>query len=112
MAVIAALERGLAYDRRRYLRRPTQFGAGLSANIRPSTPVTVLDLSVGGCCIATDLELERGARVWIRLPGLESAPARIAWSDGARAGLTFDNPFHPAVVARFTAAGVTEGPNR
>lgn len=103
MPLIASLERGMAYDRRRYMRHTTNIGAGLSANIRPSTAVTVTDLSVGGCCVCTDLALEAGARVWIRLPGLESAPARIVWCDGARAGLSFDHPFHPAVVARYAS---------
>lgn len=105
MHVPASLERGMAYDRRRYLRHSTHFGAGLAANIRPSSKVTVTDLSVGGCGIRTDLHLEPGTRVWIRLPGLESVPARVAWSDSGAAGLAFDLPFHPAVVARFAGAG-------
>jgi hypothetical protein len=91
----------MAYDRRRHFRHSTNIGAGLSANIRPSTAVTVTDLTVAGCGIRTEWELEPGARVWIRLPGLESAPARVAWSEGTQAGLSFDQPFHPAVVARF-----------
>lgn len=101
MRVVASLERGMAYDRRRYLRHATQFGAGLAANIRPSSQVTVTDLSVGGCGIRTELDFEPGARVWIRLPGLENVPARIVWSVSGAAGLAFDLPFHPAVVARF-----------
>lgn len=103
MALIASLERGMAFDRRRYLRQQTQFGAGLSANIRPTDEVAVVDLSVGGCGIRTSIELERGARVWIRLPGLEAAPARVAWCGEGRAGLHFDHPLHPAVVARFAS---------
>lgn len=106
MPLIASLERQMAYDRRRYMRHQTSFGAGLSANIRPSSTVTVTDLSVGGCCVRTDLTLEPGGRVWIRLPGLESAPARVAWCDGERAGLRFDHPFHPAVVARYVGGAV------
>jgi hypothetical protein len=101
MPLIASLERGMSYDRRRYVRHPTNIGAGLSANIRPSTNVTITDLSVAGCCLTTDWALEAGARVWIRLPGLESAPARVAWCEDRRAGLAFDHPLHPAVVARF-----------
>jgi hypothetical protein len=103
MPITAALERGMAYDRRRYLRRSVSVGAGLFENIRPSIKVTVSDLSVGGCAIVGDLELESGARVWLRLPGLESVPARVAWSQDGRAGLTFDHPYHPAVVERIVS---------
>lgn len=103
MPMTASLERGMAHDRRRYLRQPANIGAGLSANIRPSTEVIVTDLSPGGCGVRTEWELETGARVWIRFPGLESAPARVAWAEGRQAGLCFDHPFHPAVVARLVS---------
>ena len=105
MRLRAELERGAAYDRRRYLRHPTSLGGGLAVNLKTSVDVTVTDLSVGGCGITSTVELEPGARVWIRLPGLENRPARVVWSDGDRAGLSFDMPFHPAVVDRFVAAG-------
>jgi len=104
MRLTASLERGMAYDRRRYLRCSVQVGAGLSENIRPSVTVTVTDLSAGGCGIAADIELQPGARVWLRLQGLESVPARVTWSRDGRAGLCFDHPFHPAVVERFVSS--------
>ena len=62
MPLTASLERGMAYDRRRHFRHTTNIGAGLSANIRPSTAVTVTDLTVAGCGIRTEWELEPGAR--------------------------------------------------
>jgi hypothetical protein len=102
MRLSASLERGMAYDRRRYSRHTVQIGGGLSANIRPSLPIQVTDLSVGGCGIEHGNHLEAGTRVWIKLPGLESLPARIAWAVDGRAGLAFDNPLHPAVVAHLT----------
>jgi hypothetical protein len=98
MRISAALERGAVFDRRRYLRHAVQIGGGLSANIRPALRILVTDLSVGGCGIELDVELEIGGRVWLKLPGLESLPARVAWADDRRAGLAFDNPLHPAVV--------------
>ena len=106
MRISAAIERGVQFDRRRYMRQAVQVGGGLSANIRPSTPILVTDLSIGGCGIELDIELEPGSRVWVKLPGLENLPARVAWADGARAGLSFDNPLHPAVVAHI--AGTCE----
>jgi hypothetical protein len=98
MRISAALERGVQYDRRRYLRHAVRIGGGLSENIRPSLPILVTDLAVGGCGIELDADLEPGSRVWVRLPGLESLPARVAWAGDGRAGLAFDNPLHPAVV--------------
>jgi hypothetical protein len=105
MRLAASIERGSAYDRRRYQRTPVSIGAGLgSAQDRPSTDVTVVDLSEGGCGIESSAWLEAGARVWLKLPGLQSWPARVAWADGVRAGLEFDQPLHPAVVGRYRSA--------
>ncbi|HYJ29897.1 MAG TPA: PilZ domain-containing protein [Allosphingosinicella sp.] len=98
MRISAALDRAVQFDRRRYMRHTVQVGGGLSANIRPSLSVLVTDLSAGGCGIEHDIELEPGARVWLRLPGLENLPARVAWTADRKAGLSFDNPLHPAVV--------------
>lgn len=102
MRVAAMLERAAAQDRRRALRHPVHVGAGLStANDRPGAPVTVVDLSTGGCGIEAAGHCEVGSRVWLKLPGLESWPSRIAWAEGGRAGLSFDRPLHQAVVDRY-----------
>jgi PilZ domain len=102
MRVAATLERGAAQDRRRFLRHPVVVGAGLaSANDRPGAPVIVVDLSTHGCGLEVAGHCEVGARVWLKLAGLESWPARIAWAEGERAGLSFDRPLHQAVVDRY-----------
>lgn len=103
MRLAASIERGMAFDRRRYERHRVQIGAGLYENVRPTTPITVTDLSTGGCGIETTLDLNVDARVWLKLPGVESWPCRVAWVQGHRAGLSFDHPLHPAVVARFAS---------
>jgi hypothetical protein len=104
MRLAASIERESGYDRRRYVRQSVQIGAGLgSASDRPASPVTVVDLSEGGCGIEASAWLEPGARVWLKLPGLQSWAARVAWCDGGRAGLAFDQPLHPAVVGRYRA---------
>jgi hypothetical protein len=95
------LERGSAYDRRQHVRQPVNIGAGLTGDNRPASSIIVFDLSTHGCGFEASCHLERGARVWLKLPGLESWPARIAWADGARAGLVFDRPLHESVVARY-----------
>ena len=77
---------------------PPELIARVRAVLRRVRPALAgMVLSVG------DLELESGARVWLRLPGLESVPARVAWSQYGRAGLTFDHPYHPAVVERIVS---------
>ena len=102
MRVAAMLERAAAADRRRFMRRPVSFGAGLaSSNDRPGAPVIVVDLSTHGCGIEVAGHCEVGARVWIKLPGLESWPSRIMWAEGTRVGLSFDRPLHQAVVDRY-----------
>ena len=46
-------------------------------------------------------------RVIVRLPALEPLGAEVAWVEGARAGLRFNRPLHPAVfdqlIDRFAA---------
>jgi len=102
MRVAAMLERAAAEDRRRFMRHPVSVGAGLaSSNDRPGALVVVVDLSTHGCGIEVAGHCEVGSRVWLKLPGLESWPARIVWAEGDRAGLSFDRPLHQAVVERY-----------
>jgi hypothetical protein len=105
MRVSGSLERGLAFNRRRYVRHQVQVGAGLSANIRPSTPVSITDLSCGGCGIETELLLNPDDRVWLKLPGFEAWPCKVVWAEDGRAGLAFDHSLHPAVVDHVVASG-------
>ena len=104
MRISAALEQGAAYDRRRHIRYSVHTRAGFSDNARPAIHITVTDLSSGGCGIEVGQHLEAGSRVWLKLPGLENWPCRVAWAREGRAGLTFDNPLHPAVVGRYSQA--------
>jgi len=101
LRLAASLERGSEYDRRRYARTPVQIGAGLRGDDRPSSPITVVDLSSGGAGIEAGIHLDRGTRVWLKLPGLQSWAGRVVWSENGRAGLVFDTPLHPAVVERY-----------
>ncbi len=58
----------------------------------------VLNLSTDGFMAETDLELEPGASVWLKLPGLEPQNSRCAWAEEGKAGFQFATPLHPATV--------------
>lgn len=60
-------------------------------------PVDLLDFSPQGCCISPPVRVEPGESVWLRIPGMESIHAKVAWTEQWKAGLSFDTPFHPAV---------------
>ena len=64
--------------------------------------VHVVDISIAGCRIETDFDLTPGAYVWLKMPGLESWTAHIAWYRGRHAGCNFERQLHPAVVQRLT----------
>ena len=58
----------------------------------------VLDLSTDGYKAVTDLVLEVGASVWLKLPGLEPQNSRVVWAEDGKAGFQFANPLHPATL--------------
>jgi hypothetical protein len=61
--------------------------------------IKVLDLSATGCSVEPAAFVSAGQIAWLRLPGLESWEATIAWVREGRAGLEFKKALHPAVVA-------------
>lgn len=91
---------GAAHGRPRKANRvPVAFRAGLRQRGASAVTAQILDLSTHGFRVDTHLELEIGAQVWLRLPGLEATPAHVAWVEGHRAGCAFDRPLHAAVLA-------------
>ena len=65
--------------------------------------VDLIDFSPQGCCIAPPVKVEPGESVWLRIPGMESIHAHVAWTEQWKAGVTFDKPFHPAVFDNVVA---------
>lgn len=84
-------------------RLPVTFPADLRQRGAGAVTVQILDLSTHGFRIDTHLQLDVGALIWLRLPGLEATPARVAWVAGHCAGCAFDRPLHPAVVSMIAA---------
>ncbi|MET0309558.1 MAG: PilZ domain-containing protein [Sphingomonas sp.] len=52
----------------------------------------VLDFSASGVRLQTYSELERGALIWLALPGVGRRAARVVWTRDFEAGLEFSTP--------------------
>lgn len=70
---------------------------------RPNFRVHIYDLSPDGCKVEFVERPELGELLWIRFDGLESIEASVRWIAGARAGVRFTHPIHPAVFDRLAA---------
>jgi hypothetical protein len=79
-------------------RLPVELGAGLRQRGAGGITVQILDLSTHGFRASTHLELQIGTDVWLKLPGLESLHAKVAWMEGFLVGCAFEQPLHPAVL--------------
>jgi hypothetical protein len=75
-----------------------EIGAGLRQRGASGVSVQILDLSTHGFRASTHLDLQKGADVWLKLPGLEALHARVAWMNGYLVGCEFVRPLHPAVL--------------
>jgi len=58
----------------------------------------VLDLSTDGYMAVSELVLEPGSTVWLKLPGLEPQNSRVVWAEGGKTGFQFATPLHPATI--------------
>lgn len=83
---------------RRAERVPIEIGAGLRKRGGTGISVQIVDLSTEGFRAQTHLVLDKGADVWLRLPGLEARHATVMWSKGSFIGCAFEQPLHPAVL--------------
>ncbi|PKB25208.1 PilZ domain-containing protein [Novosphingobium kunmingense] len=60
--------------------------------------VDVLDLSIAGCMVERKaISFEEGARVLVRLPGLEFMPSKVLWIENGLVGIEFERDLHDAV---------------
>jgi hypothetical protein len=75
-----------------------EIGAGLRQRGASGVSVQILDLSTHGFRASTHLDLQKGADVWLKLPGLEALHAQVAWMSGYLVGCSFVRPLHPAVL--------------
>jgi hypothetical protein len=85
-------------ERRRGPRLAISLAASVRERSRAAFSVTMVDLSTHGCRIELMSDLEPGAWIWLKLPGLEARYSRVAWCRGCFAGIEFEVPLHEAVV--------------
>ena len=81
----------------------------LAARLRePGARVAVAevqDLSVKGFSARTEIALEPGTSVWLKLPGLEPQNSRVVWYENGKGGFEFATPLHPATLELLVSSG-------
>jgi hypothetical protein len=58
----------------------------------------VMNLSTDGYMAVTDVQLDAGASVWLKLEGLEPQNSRVIWTEDGKTGFQFATPLHPATL--------------
>lgn len=61
----------------------------------------LVDISIYGCCVATDEAFAPCADVDLELAITEAWPCVVVWCDDGLVGLTFGKPMYPSVVERY-----------
>jgi hypothetical protein len=79
-------------------RADCQIGAGIRQRGASAVGAHIIDLSTHGFRASTHLDLQVGADVWLKLPGLEAMHAKVAWTTSHFVGCAFERPLHPAVL--------------
>lgn len=75
-------------------RRIVNLAARLKDRGTTFADVCVEDISTKGCKFTPIGAAELGDGVWLKLPGLEPIPGRIAWIDGSDGGCAFGRELH------------------
>ncbi len=91
-------------ERRRARRGACDHGATVRKRGSYAIQGRVADLTADGCKIMGVGPFPADGEMWVRLDGLESLAGRAVWSERGLAGVRFDRPLHPAVVARYLPA--------
>lgn len=63
----------------------------------------VLDFSIHGARLQTYSELERGALIWLALPGVGRKAARVVWARNFEVGLEFQTPLSAKALQALSA---------
>lgn len=90
-------------DGRRAERRVVNLAASLREPGAAVADAQVLNLSVSGYMAVSDMPLETGQYVFLKLPGLEAQKSQVVWVEGEKAGFQFLAPLHQADLDQVTA---------
>jgi hypothetical protein len=71
--------------------------------------VTVQDLSQSGFRVGWPYRLHSESTVYLKLPGFEIMPAKVAWCANFEIGCKFDRPLNALIYERIVAANVANG---
>jgi hypothetical protein len=99
-------------DGRSAERRIVNFAARLRERGARIIECEVRDLSTDGFMAETDLALEPGAIVWLKLGGLEPQNSKVIWAEDGKTGFQFTNPIHPATLELIVAMNRKPLPKR
>jgi hypothetical protein len=86
------------HDGRSAERRIVNLAARLREPGATIVDADVMNLSTDGYMAITELVVEVGANVWLKLPGLEPQNSRVVWVEDGKTGFQFATPLHPATV--------------
>lgn len=89
-------------ERRMAPRSETRLDVSVRERGRSALTARIESLSRLGCSISSYRFIAPGGLVWIKLPGLESLSGHVTWCHEFDAGVSFDQPLHPAVLGRLT----------
>ena len=67
--------------------------------------VEIMNMSTDGFMAMTDLPLDVGACVWLKVTGLEPQCSRVVWADDGKIGVQFVQQLHPATLELIVAIG-------
>ena len=91
-------------DGRRAERRVVNIAARLREPGAAVAGAVINNLSTDGFMAETDMALEVGAEVWLRLAGLEPQKCRVVWIEDGKAGFEFSVPLHQGTLDMLSAA--------
>lgn len=99
----AQLARLPAGDGRRADRRMVNLAASLREPGAELADAEVLNLSTDGFMAQSEMPLEMGFTVWLKLPGMEAQKSHVVWVEEGKAGFEFANPLHPGVLDQLSS---------
>ena len=92
-----------AAEGRRTERRMVNLAASLREPGAAVADAEVRNLSTDGFMAESDMALEPGQFVFLKLPGIEALHAKVAWVEEGKAGFEFSSPIHQATLEQLSA---------